>query len=259
MKYTLTIFDIKVLIGQLHNNNSINMKLDVLAIGAHPDDIELACGGTVARLVQKGHHVGIVDLTRGELGTRGSKEIREQEAADAAKVLGIDVRINLDIPDGNVQITNENTVKLIEVIRTYKPDILFIPHWLERHPDHEHAHTLGKEAWYYAGLEKIQTFADGVTQEPHRPKKYYHFRQRYDSFIIDITDQIEIRMNAVRCFRSQFFDPTSKERETLLSRPDFLEVVESRLRYFGSMIGTKFGEPFFSVEPIGLSDLFHIV
>ncbi len=238
------------------------MKLDVLAVGAHPDDIELACGGTVARLVQKGHHVGIVDLTRGELGTRGSKEIREQEAADAAKILGVDVRINLDIPDGNIQITNENVLRLIEVIRTYKPDVLFIPHWLERHPDHEHAHTLGKEAWYYSGLEKIQTSIDGMKQEPHRPKKYYHFRQRYDftpSFIVDISDQLEIRMKAVRCFQSQFFDPNSKERETLLSRPDFLDAVEARLRYFGNMIGTKYGEAFFSVEPIGISDVFNII
>ncbi len=238
------------------------MKLDVLAIGAHPDDIELACGGTVARMVKSGHHVGIVDLTRGELGTRGSREIREQEAADAARVLGIDVRINLDIPDGNVEITRDNVVKLISVIRMYKPDLLLIPHWLERHPDHEHAHTLAKEAWYYSGLVKIETRAEGAIQEPHRPKKYDHFMQKYDfapSFIVDISDSIDVRMEAVRCFRSQFFDPNSKERETLLSRPDFLEFIETRLRYFGSVIGTRYGEPFFSVDPVGIGDVFHLL
>jgi len=237
------------------------MKLDVLAIGAHPDDIELACGGTVAKLVQQGRKVAILDLTQGELGTRGSKEIRFKEAANAAKILGITFRENLELPDGNIELTMENRLKLMTVIRKYKPEILLMPHDNERHPDHEHAHYLAKEAWFYSGLEKIPTYDDGKIQEPFRPKKYFYFMQKYGfipSFIIDISDQIDVRMNAVRAFRSQFHDPNSRERDTVLSRPEFLEIIEMQLRFYGNQIGVRYGEPFFSVEPIGLHDLHSI-
>jgi bacillithiol biosynthesis deacetylase BshB1 len=237
------------------------MKLDVLAIGAHPDDIELACGGTVAKLVQQGRKVAILDLTQGELGTRGSKEIRHKEAANAAKILGIEFRENLELPDGNIEITMENRLKLMSVIRKYKPEILLMPHNNERHPDHEHAHYLAKEAWFYSGLEKVPTYDKGKLQEPFRPKKYFYFMQKYGfipSFIIDVSDQIDIRMNAVRAFRSQFHDPNSRERDTVLSRPEFLEIIEMQLRFYGHQIGVRYGEPFFSVEPIGLSDLYSV-
>ncbi|MGD0339377.1 MAG: bacillithiol biosynthesis deacetylase BshB1 [Bacteroidota bacterium] len=237
------------------------MKLDVLAIGAHPDDIELACGGTIARIVQQGKKVGILDMTQGELGTRGSREIRHEEAMKAAKILGVELRDNLELPDGKIEMTFENRLKTMTVIRRYRPEILIIPHHLDRHPDHEHAHLLAKEAWYYAGLEKMQTYDDGKLQEPFRPKKIFHFMQRYGfppSFIVDISEQFEIRMNAVRAFRSQFYDPNSRERETLLSRPDFLEHIETRLRYWGNQIGVRYGEPFYSYEAIGIKDIFSI-
>ncbi|MGC8896958.1 MAG: bacillithiol biosynthesis deacetylase BshB1 [Bacteroidota bacterium] len=239
------------------------MNLDVLAIGAHPDDVELSCGGTLALLARQGHPVGIVDLSRGELGTRGTKEIRAKEAEEAARILGAEVRVNLELPDGNIQIDAENRNKLIRIIRMYRPKILLIPHWLERHPDHERAHHLSREAWFFAGVAKIHTVdEDGEEQKPYRPPRYFHYMQKYEfhpSFIIDITRVINQRMDAVRAFKSQFFKASTQGPETFLSKPEFLDFLMSRFAYYGSLIGTKYGEPFFSIEPIGLSDPFHII
>lgn len=235
------------------------MKLDVLAIGAHPDDIELACAGTLIKLVKQGRKVGILDLTRGELGTRGTQEIRETEAKASTKILGVNVRENLQMKDGNIEISEENKLQLIQFIRKYRPEILLIPHWLERHPDHEHTHQLCRESWFYAGLEKIETRDNGILQEPYRPRSYFHFMQSYEftpSFIVDISDEYEQRMNAVRAFKSQFHDPQNRERETFLSSPEFMEMLRTRFEYFGDRIGRKYGEPFFSVNMIGISDPF---
>lgn len=235
------------------------MKLDLLAIGAHPDDVELSCGGTLIKLVKQGKQVGVLDLTRGELGTRGTQHVREAEAAAATKILGVHVRENLDLPDGNLELTRANMLSVVRVIRKYKPDILLFPHWLERHPDHEHAHALCREAWFYAGLEKIETTVFGVKQDPFRPRAYYHYMQVYEfvpSFVVDITDEFEQRMEAVRAFKSQFFNPDSKERETYLSSPDFLDSLRTRFEYFGDRIGRKYGEPFFSVNLVGVDSPF---
>ena len=242
--------------------SSLHPKLDVLAIGAHPDDVELACGGTVIKLVKQGKKVGLVDLTQGELGTRGSAEIRAREAASAAAILGVTVRENLKMPDGNIEPHEENRLKLIQVIRRYRPDVLLMHHWFERHPDHEHAHRLAREAWFYSGLERIETSDLGLRQEPHPPLKYFLYMQSYEfipSFVVDITEEFPRRMEAVRAFRSQFHDPESNERETALSRPDFFEMLETRFSYFGDRIGVRYGEPFYSVEILGISDLFFIV
>ncbi|MCK5573296.1 MAG: bacillithiol biosynthesis deacetylase BshB1, partial [Bacteroidetes bacterium] len=149
------------------------MKLDVLAIGAHPDDVELASGGTVAKLVKQGRKVGIVDLTRGELGTRGSREIREKEAAAATRALGADVRENLELPDGDIVNNAENRVKLIRLIRRYQPEILLFPYSVDRHPDHENANVLCREAWFHAGLTRIETLDNGEPQKAFRPRAYY--------------------------------------------------------------------------------------
>lgn len=238
------------------------MKLDVLAVGAHPDDIELSCGGTIAKMVKRGSRVGLLDLTRGELGTRGTRKLREQEARKSAKILGASVRENLDLPDGNIQVTRKTISRVIQIIRKYRPDVLLIPHWLERHPDHEHAHSLCKEAWYYAGLSKFETRDDGRKQEPHRARRYFHFMQKYEfvpSFIVDITDTYVTRMSAIKAFASQFYDPRQKEPETLLSSPAFMEFLESRAKYYGNQIGVRYGEPFYSIEPIGVHDLFDLV
>jgi bacillithiol biosynthesis deacetylase BshB1 len=238
------------------------MKLDVLAIGAHPDDIELTCGGTVAKLTKSGHAVGILDLTRGELGTRGSPKLRAREAANAARILGVEMRANLELKDGNIEVNKKNVSKLITVLRKYKPAILLIPHASDRHPDHEHAHQLAKEAWYYSGLTNIRTRLRGKVQEHFRPDCYFEYMQWNTftpSFIVDVTDVYETRVAAIRAFSSQFYDPRSKDKETLLSRPQFLDFVETRAKYYGDLIGVDYGEPFFSTKPIGVRNLLNLL
>lgn len=234
------------------------MKLDVLAIAAHPDDIELSCGGTVIKLTRRGRSVGLVDLTFGELGTRGTAEIRAREADEAGRILGAAVRENLGLPDGNIENTADNRAKLICVIRKYRPEVLLLPHPVDRHPDHEHAHVLARESWFYSGLEKIVTSDMGKAQEPWRPRAYYHFMQWFEfppSFIVDVSEEYERRMDAVHAFRSQFFDPENRERSTILSTPEFLEMIRTRMEYYGDRIGKRYGEPFFSPAAISVEDL----
>ena len=238
------------------------MKLDLLAVGAHPDDVELCCGGTVAKLVKKGYNVGLLDLTGGELGTRGSKSIRQQEAQKAARLLGVAVRENLNMRDGNIEVTRKNILKVIQVYRRYRPDVLIIPHSLERHPDHERAHVLCKEAWYYAGLTKITTKERGKPQKRHRPKRYFHYMQKYEfvpSFIVDITETYGIRLAAIKAFASQLYDPRRKGPATLVSSPAFMQFIETRAKYYGSQIGVQYGEPFYSIEPVGIRDVFDLI
>jgi bacillithiol biosynthesis deacetylase BshB1 len=237
------------------------MKLDVLAIGAHPDDIELACGGTVALCVKQGKKVGLVDCTQGELGTRGTPELRAEEAENARLILRVEKRWNLEIPDGNIEVNQVNLLKLITIIRETQPHILLIPHSEERHPDHTHTHHLCKEAWFYSGLEKIQTMYDGKPQMPFRPENYLQYMQRYEfepSVIIDVSETFQIRLESIKAFKSQFYQSSSKERETVLSRLDFLELIEVRARFWGNKISVKYGEPFFSPVRIGVGDLFHL-
>jgi bacillithiol biosynthesis deacetylase BshB1 len=236
-----------------------DMTLDVLAFSAHPDDIELACGGTIAKLVRQKRKVGIIDLTEGELGTRGTREIRAQEATDAAKILGVQLREGLGIPDGNIENSAENRLKVIRTIRKHRPEVVLFPFHTDRHPDHEHAHVLCREAWFYSGLEKIETFDQQRKQSPHRPRNYYNYMQWFEfipSFIVDITDEYEQRMEAVRSFKSQLHNPSSNEPTTVLSTPEFLEMLRTRLEYYGDRIGRKYGEAFFSPSSIGTSDLF---
>ncbi|HTX18342.1 MAG TPA: bacillithiol biosynthesis deacetylase BshB1 [Bacteroidota bacterium] len=238
------------------------MQLDILAIGAHPDDVELACGATVALMVRAGKRVGILDLTDGELGTRGSREIRKREAAESARVLDVEIRSRLGLPDGNIEVSRKNILKVVEVVRTFRPAVLLFPHSLERHPDHEHAHRLCREAWFLAGLEKIKTVVRGKGQEPHRPKKYFHYMQKYEfspSFIVDVSSIYNAKSIALAAFKSQFYNPKSKERETLLSSRLFLQSIEARDRHFGSLINAEFGEPFFSVEPLRIRSLSDLV
>jgi bacillithiol biosynthesis deacetylase BshB1 len=237
------------------------VKIDVLAIGAHPDDIELSCAATVAKLVRQGYTVGILDLTEGELGTRGTREIRRKEAAAAAKILGVKFRNNLRFPDGNIEVSKANMMKVITAIRTHTPSLLIFPHWLERHPDHEHASRLCREAWFYAGLEKIKTTVNGKAQEPHRPRKFYHFMQKFEftpSLIVDVSDVYDVKKKALAAFASQFHDPESSERETLLSSSIFLQHVYARDLHFGSLINATYGEAFFAVEPIGVNTFFDV-
>ncbi len=233
------------------------MKLDILAFGPHPDDIELTCSGTLAKAVKAGYKAGIIDLTEGELSTRGNTAIRAREAKAAATALGC-IRENLNICDGQIEVNDTNRRKIIQVIRKYRPSIMLIPHFNDRHPDHVQGHQLCREAWFYAGLRKITTKLHGKAQEPWRPNNYFHYMQWHEfqpSLIVDISDVYEIRLKSILAYRSQFYDPKSKEPQTLLSQRSFLDFVETRAKSYGFKIGVKYGEPFYSADPIGVADL----
>lgn len=231
------------------------MYLDVLIFAAHPDDAELTMAGTIARLSCSNYKVGIVDLTRGELGTRGTEETREREAFQAAIILKLAIRENLLIPDGNIQRNKENLMKVVMAIRRFRPKIIFAPYFNDRHPDHIDASKLVKEAMFVSGLTKVKTFDKEVAQEAFRPNKLFYYMQTYSfepSFIIDVSDYFDIKMKAVRAFETQFYNPKSKEPETFISQPEFLSFIEARAKVYGFQIGKKFGEPFYCEEKIEL-------
>lgn len=233
------------------------MTLDVLAFGAHADDAELSCGGTLIKLAGKGYKTGVVALTRGETGTRGSAETRAREFAKAAEAMGLAAHKMLDIPDGRVEVTWENKLKIIAEIRAHKPRIVFAPYWIDRHPDHENASQLVRASVYLAGLKKVET-----AQEAFRPVKVVFCQSRFEfapSFIVDITDAHAQKMNAIRAYASQFHRPDQPEStpasgETLISRPEFLDLIEARDRRYGAQIGAKYGEPFLVREALKVDD-----
>jgi N-acetylglucosamine malate deacetylase 1 len=232
---------------------STDTKLDVLAFSAHPDDIELAAAGTLIKLIKQGYKVGIADMTRGELGTRGTREIRQAEAQEAADIMGASARECLDIPDGGVTVTRENHLKAIRLLRKYRPSIVFTHYWRARHADHMATSTIVTEACYLSGLAKIDT-----GQQRFRPKRILYHQILYDvvpSFVVDVSAEIEQKWKVVRAHKSQFYDPESKEPETLLSVPTFLEMIETRMRYWGSLIGVSHAEPFLTTEPFAIPDL----
>lgn len=232
------------------------MNLDVLVFAAHPDDAELSMGGTIAKFTKNNIKVGLIDLTRGELGTRGTAETRQKEAFESAIILKSSVRENLSIPDGNIEISKENLIKVIMVLRKYKPKIVFAPYLNDRHPDHIDASSLIKRAMFSTGLSKIKTFDKEVPQQPYRPAKLFYYMQTYTfkpSFIIDISDTFETKMEAVRCYSTQFHNPKSLEPETFISKPEFLSYIQSRAVHYGFQIGKQFGEAFYCEEEIELS------
>lgn len=231
------------------------MNLDVLVFAAHPDDAELSMGGTIAKLSKQNIKVGIIDFTRGELGTRGTAETRQKEAFEAAIMLKTSLRENLDIPDGNIAINKENLLKVIMVIRKYRPKIIFAPYFNDRHPDHIDASLLVKRAMFSTGLTKIKTFDKEVPQNAYRPDKLYYYMQSYafkPSFIVDISDTFDLKMQAVHCFSTQFHNPKSLEPETFISKPQFINYIQSRAVFYGFQIGKNYGEAFFSEEDIEL-------
>ena len=231
------------------------MQLDAVAFGAHPDDIELFCGGTLIKLGSQGRKIGVISLTQGELGTRGSPKIRSQEFQEAATVLKVSTHKILDIPDGDVAVNWENKLKIIREIRTYQPAVVFAPYWKDRHPDHENTSNLVREAAFLSGLKKIET-----DQQAHRPYKVIYYPCWFDfkpSFVVNITECHDQKIKAIQAYRSQFDHPDKSEfgdDETLISRPEFLEKITTRDRYHGSSIGTTFGEPFLVREPLRLDD-----
>ncbi|MBK7104337.1 MAG: bacillithiol biosynthesis deacetylase BshB1 [Ignavibacteriae bacterium] len=237
------------------------MKLDIVVFAAHPDDAELSMGGTIAKLTNVGFKIGIVDLTGGELGTRGSKLIRKIESQNADKILNITVRDNLNIKDGHIFVDKENTLKIIKAIRKYQPKIIFAPYFKDRHPDHIEASKLIKRAMFFAGLPKIKTSLNSKLQNAFRPKRIFYFMQTYEfqpSFIVDISETFETKMKAVFAYQTQFYNEKSKEPETFISTPEFINFLEARAKTFGFKIGKKYGEAFYSEELIEL-DLINIL
>lgn len=235
----------------------------VLVLSAHPDDAELCAGGTIRKLTAAGISVVLVDCTKGELGTRGTPERRAQEADQAGRILGVDERIILSMPDGSVADTDKNRLEVVRMYREFRPTIVLTSPPVERHPDHEAVHRLARAACFLSGLHHIRTEYRGKEQQPHRPLRtfcYQHqtdFPQKADLYV-DITQTWDDKVAAILAFASQFHVPdsyTSNEPSTILSNPEFLLQVEGRARYFGSLIGTVYAESFLSVEPLGVDSL----
>ena len=235
------------------------MKLDILAIGSHPDDVELGCSGTLINEVKKGKKVGIVDLTQGELGTRGTVQTRYDEAANAAKIMGITVRENLKMRDGFFKNDEEHQMQLVRILRKYKPEIVIGNILEDRHPDHGRGGWLTYDACFFSGLRQVKTTGDdGQEQEKWRPKLLLHYIQDrfYEPDIItDVTEVWEQRMAAIRAYKTQFYDPNSDEPQSYLSSPEFIEALTARARLLGKRIGVKYGEGFLSKKSIGIKDL----
>lgn len=234
------------------------MKLDILVMAAHPDDAELACSGTIRKQLALGKKVGIVDFTRGELGTRGTPEIRIAESAAATEILGIQVRENIGLADGFFVNDQASQLKLIEVIRAYQPDIILANALEDRHPDHGKGAQLAIDACFLSGLRKIETLRNGKIQTEWRPKQVFHYIQdRYlePDFVVDITEHWPTKEAAIRAFRSQFFDPNSSEPASYISSPEFLHFIEARAREMGHKIGVTYGEGFQTQKTIAIQDL----
>ncbi len=232
----------------------IKMEIDVLAIFAHPDDVELTVGGTLLKMKSLGYKTGALDVTKGEMGTRGTVEGRAEEAADAAKILKLDVRENLELPDGHVWVTEETRTKLVRVLRKLKPKILLTHQIDDPHPDHNHITQLVREA---ARLCSMQKYDGDFGQERIAAPMVAHniFSQRVTpSFIVDISEFVAEKTDAIRAHKSQFYNPNSDELETRLTSKGFIDELENRSRYFGSLIGVAAGEPFFVREALNIED-----
>jgi len=229
------------------------MNLDVLVFAAHPDDAELSMGGTIARFTANGFKVGVVDLTKAEMSTRGDVKIRANETAEASKILKLKIRENLGFEDGNISISQNSVKKVSEIIRKYKPSIVFAPYFNDRHPDHIDVSKLIKRAVFSSGLEKLKTTLSGKSQLPYRPKKLFYYMQTYvfePSFIVDVSENFHIKMKSVHSFKSQFHNPVLKKEDTFISKPEFLDYVKARAEFYGFQIRKKYGEPFYCEENI---------
>ena len=238
-------------------------KVDILAIGVHPDDVELCASGTLLRHVAQGKTFGLLDLSRGELGTRGTGELRLQEAAEAARILGATFRTNLDIPDGLFTHSPENWLKIVRVIRACRPEIVLCNAPEDRHPDHGRSARLELDACFYAGLEKIETLdEDGQKQAKWRPKAVYHYIQDINlqpDFVVDITPYFQGKMDSILAYRSQFYDPGNKAPDTPISGKDFLDYIEAKAKVYGRTIGATYAEGFIHTRTPGVNDLFDLL
>ena len=237
------------------------MKLDLLVFAVHPDDAELGCSGTILKHIAAGKKVGIVDFTRGELGTRGTAETRDEEAADSAKILGLYVRENLKFRDGFFKNDEAHQLEIVKMIRKYTPEIVLSNALHDRHPDHGRAGDLVNDACFLAGLPKLKTVLDGVEQTAARPRlilQYIQDRYIEPDVIIDITPYIETKIEAIKAFKTQFYNPDVQGQQTYISSPEFFESVIGRAREFGKSIGATYGEGFTSRKLLGVDDLFQL-
>jgi bacillithiol biosynthesis deacetylase BshB1 len=238
------------------------MKIDVLAVGAHPDDVELSCSGVLLVEKNNGKTTGIIDLTEGELGTRGTAETRRQEATDSAAILGVDIRENLKLADGFFSNDKESQLRIIESIRKYKPDIIICNAPEDRHPDHGRSAGLVSDAAFLSGLLKIETTENGRIQEAWRPKYVLHYLQdRYlqPDFVVDITNVFERKLESIRAFKTQFHSPEIDGPQTYISSPDFLDSIVYRAKMLGKMIGVKYAEGFITKKMIGIRNFDAII
>ncbi len=234
-------------------------RTDILAIGVHPDDIEMGCAGTLLHMQSKGALIGMLDLTKGELGTKGNAIIRHEEAMEAKDVLGIEERHNVGLKDGFLQQTEEELMEIIRYIRHFNPRIVLANAIDDRHPDHGRAAQIVSEACFYAGLAKIETIGlDGKPQKACRPESIYHYIQDYyikPDFIVDITPYMDQKMQAILCFASQFYTEGKTEPLTPISNPSFLEEFKAKARIYGRLIGRTYGEGFTTKRPLGMDNL----
>jgi N-acetylglucosamine malate deacetylase 1 len=244
----------------MHSNS---YKVDVLAFGAHPDDVELSAGGTIAKVTSEGRKVAIVDYTMGEMGTRGTPEIRIKEAEEAAKILSVSFRENLALPDCNLQINDESTYKTVQMIRKYRPEIVLMNSPHDRHPDHEAVYRIVRDAMFKSGLRKFETIFDGNIQEVHRIRKMFAYKQSYDLvsgtvFYVDISETYQKKIDSIKAYVSQVWVPGKSDPTgpvTRLSRPEFIEEIEAGCINNGVKIGCRYAEMFSSVESFGIDSL----
>ncbi len=237
------------------------MKLDILAFGAHPDDIELSCAGTLAKQSHLGYACGAVDLTQGEMGTRGTPEIRLKEAQAAAEILQLKARHNLGFKDGLFRNDWAHQEKIIEMIRLYRPEIVLANAPTDRHPDHGRGAEVVKQACFLAGLRKIETCFNGEVQEAYRPQQLLHyiqFQTLSPDFIMNIGEHIHTKLQSIKAYESQFYNPKSKEPSTVISSKNFLDSVTYRAQDLGRLIGAEYGEGFIKSQDLGLNDLMHL-
>ncbi|UCD16727.1 MAG: bacillithiol biosynthesis deacetylase BshB1 [Candidatus Zixiibacteriota bacterium] len=229
--------------------------LDILAIAAHRDDVEITCGGTIIKLIDNGRKVGVLDLTQGEMGTKGTAQERERDSIDAAKIMGLSWRGNLNIPDAGVEITRENKLNVARVIRKFKPAMVILPYWVQRHPDHLSACQLGYDACFLAGLKKLE-----IEGEPHRPRKIIYtssFREVRHSFFVDVSSQFERKLKSVAAYKSQF-DGTPQAQEIYKPGVDIFEFMTVSARHYGYLVGVKYAEAFSVRENILIDDPFEM-